>query len=165
MGLMYTIVPQAGFAGNAPFAAFRFLQPSRRGGLPTRWAGVWGNPVSSIFISVVDAAAPHNAGVNIVLFLGGLRPPNPSCWRVGSREGVGARRRRAPTPKPSRGRAMFTSDGHAAAPHNDKMNMGFSWEGAALPNPPRWRVVSWEGFTLPNPPPREVLAPRSGGGQ
>ncbi len=31
---------------------------------------------------------------------------------------------------------MFTSVVHAAAPHNDKMNMGFSWEGAALPNPP-----------------------------
>ncbi len=36
---------------------------------------------------------------------------------------------------------MFTSVIHAAAPHNDKMNMGFSWEGAALPNPPRRQAM------------------------
>ncbi len=32
-------------------------------------------------------------------------------------------------PKPSRRQAMFTSVIRAAAPHNDTMNMGFSWEG------------------------------------
>jgi len=31
---------------------------------------------------------------------------------------------------------MFTSVIHAAAPHSDTMNIGFSWEGYALPNPP-----------------------------
>ncbi len=30
-----------------------------------------------------------------------------------------------------------------------------SWEGCALPHPPRWRVVSWEGYALPHPPARE----------
>jgi len=39
-------------------------------------------------------------------------------------------------PKPSRGRAMFTSDGHAAAPHNAAMTMGRLWEGRPLPGPP-----------------------------
>ncbi len=33
---------------------------------------------------------------------------------------------------------------YAAAPHTTRMKR-FSWEGCALPNPPRWRVVSWEG--------------------
>ena len=28
---------------------------------------------------------------------------------------------------------------HAAAPHNDRMKIGSSWEGVALPNPPRGR--------------------------
>ncbi len=40
----------------------------------------------------------------------GCALPHPPRWRVGSWEGVGARRRRAPTPKPFRGRAMFTSE-------------------------------------------------------
>ena len=31
---------------------------------------------------------------------------------------------------------MFTSAVHAAAPHTNRMNIGSSWEGAALPNPP-----------------------------
>jgi len=58
---------------------------------------------------------------------------------------------------------MFTSAIHAAAPHNDKMNMRFSWEGYALPNPPCWRVVSWEGCALPNPPGGEGCRPTGRG--
>ncbi|GEM_PF-5613427 len=53
---------------------------------------------------------------------------------------------------------IFTSAVHAAAPHNDEMNMGFSWEGAALPHPPRWRVVSREGCALPHPPRWRVVS-------
>gem|GEM_PF-1973338 len=50
---------------------------------------------------------------------------------------VGARRRRAPTmPKPSRGRAKFTSAIYAAALHNAAMTMGYLWEGRPLPGPP-----------------------------
>ena len=34
---------------------------------------------------------------------------------------------------------MSASAVYAAAPHNDRMNIGSSWEGYALPNPPRGR--------------------------
>ncbi len=57
---------------------------------------------------------------------------------------------------------MFTSVIHAAAPHNDKMKMGFSWEGVALPNPPRWRVVSWEGVGAAPPRLYAQTLPRAG---
>ncbi len=47
---------------------------------------------------------------------------------------------------------IFMTAVHAAAPHKETMKIGFSWEGYALPNPPRGRVVFWEGYALPNPP-------------
>ncbi len=69
-------------------------------------------PRRAMFTSEVMRMAP-NAGMKITI-LGmvweGFALPNHPCWRVVSWEGVGARRRRAPTPKPSCGRAMFTSE-------------------------------------------------------
>ena len=50
--------------------------------------------------------------------------------------------------------------GYAAQRRNEH---NYSWEGCALPNPPRWRVVSWEGCALPNPPGGEGLAPTGRG--
>ncbi len=35
------------------------------------------------------------------------------------------------------------------------------WEGEALPNPPRWRVISWEGFALPTPPAGGLFSPQT----
>jgi len=80
---------------------------------------------------------------------------------------VGARRRRAPTtPKPSRGRAMFTSA--SATPRAFVYSFPIRWpisprrprkpileqvkpvEGLRPPKPSRWRVVSWERTALPS---------------
>ena len=40
--------------------------------------GGMGEPGYPMVTSAVHAAAPHNAAMNISLFLGGLRPPKPS---------------------------------------------------------------------------------------
>ncbi len=48
-----------------------------------------GKPGFPYFHLSIHAAAPHNAGMNILLFLGGLRPPKPSplagCFLGGGR--------------------------------------------------------------------------------
>ncbi len=68
------------------------------------------------------------------------------------------------TPSPQAGAEtrfprMFTLDGHAHGAQ--RRNENSSWEGCALPNPPRWRVVSWEGCALPNPPAGGLFSPQT----
>jgi len=82
--------------------------------------------------------------------------PNHSWERLAPLQ-AGARFDKLTTGGETRFPRMFTSAVHAATPHTDKMNMSFSWEGCALPNPPRRRVVSWEGCALPNPPRRRAM--------
>ena len=77
-------------------------------------------------------------------FLGGRSPPRPS-------RGWGHRETGFPHTPAGRGRGetrfphaplrepRFTSAVHAAPPHTDGMKKGSSWEGVALPNPPRGR--------------------------
>ena len=54
--------------------------------MPLRGGGVgkpgFPTPLFEMFTLAVHAAPPHNAAMNIRLFLGGLRPPKPS-HRVG----------------------------------------------------------------------------------
>ncbi len=130
--------------------------------------GAWGNPVSPPFTSAVHAAAPHNTGMN--MFVPGRAAPSqtlPSRRGLGkpgfpiSQPLVGAAG--APT-----GRAMGKPGfpyfhlshpcGCAAQRQNENI---CSWEGEALPNPPRGRVVSWEGCALPNPPARGLCSPQT----
>ncbi len=72
--------PQAGGWGNpvtpVPNRCWKRLDPHRQGDGETRFP--------RMFTSVIHAAAPHNAGMNIVLFLGGRSPPgnNPPAGRV-----------------------------------------------------------------------------------
>ncbi|GEM_PF-5178507 len=119
----------------------------------------------------------------------GLRPPKPSRGRsmfisesgtpwafvysFPIRWPISPLRRRKPIPeqvkpfeglrppKPSRTRAIFTSDGHAHGAQRQNENT-CSWEGAALPNPPRWRVVCWEGAGAR---PRRAPTPKPSRGQ
>ena len=70
------------------------------------------------------------------------------------------------TPSPQAGAEtrfprMFTLDGHAHGAQ--RRNENSSWEGCALPNPPRWRVVSWEGVGgAAAPRPYAQTLPRAG---
>jgi len=67
-----------------------------------------------MFTLAVHAAAPHNAAMNLQLFLGGLRPPRPSRgWGHGE-----TRFPHAPLREP-----MFTLDIHGRGPQR-LMNMG-----------------------------------------
>ncbi len=137
--------------------------------------GAWGNPVSPPFTSAVHAAAPHNTGMN--MFVPGRAAPSqtlPSRRGLGkpgfpiSQPLVGAAG--APT-----GRAMGKPGfpyfhlshpcGCAAQRQNENI---CSWEGFALPNPPRWRIVSWEGVearrrraSTPNPPAGGLFSPQN----
>ena len=44
---------------------------------------------------------------------------------------------------------MFTLAVHAAPPHTNRMNIGSSWEGCALPNPPAGGGMGKPGFPIP----------------
>ena len=115
-------------------------------------------------------------------FLGGRSPPRPS-------RGWGHRETGFPHTPAGRGRGdtrcphaplrepRFTSAVHAAPPHTDGMKKGSSWEGVALPNPPRGRGLGarasgphpqGDGETrFPHPPARGLRPPHSptGGGR
>jgi len=56
------------------------------------------------------------------------------------------------SPHPSLREPMFTLALHAAPPHPDGMNIGYSWEGYALPNPPAGGGVGKPGFPTLFPP-------------
>jgi len=130
----------------------RFPHPPRRG---------------RMFTSAVHAAAPHNAAMNIRLFLGGLRPPKPSRgW--GNEEtrfphspaGRGNEETRFPHP-PRRGR-MFTSGPFRGA-HHTRCNRPGSAGGA----PASW-LRGQGDRPLPDPPPLGAGTGRlhpSGGGR
>jgi len=78
-------------------------------------AGAWGNRVS-------PRPSPR-AYIHVRPHARGAQRPMNMAWERG---------------RPARHRPMFTSAVHAAAPHPDGMNI-ISWEGEALPNPPRGR--------------------------
>ena len=78
-------------------------------------AGAWGNRVS-------PRPSPR-AYIHVRPHARGAQRPMNMAWERG---------------RPARHRPMFTSAVHAAAPHTDGMNI-ISWEGFALPNPPRGR--------------------------
>ena len=109
-----------------------------------------------MFTSAVHAAAPHNAAMNIRLFLGGLRPPRPS-------RGWGNGEPRFPHPPAGRGRGeprfphhtplrepMFTSAVHAAraAQRRDKHRVV---PGRAQPSRTLPRVGAWGNPVSPGP--------------
>ena len=83
-----------------------------------------------MFTLAVHAAVPHNAVINLRLFLGGLRLPKPS-------RGWGNGETRFPH-SPRRGR-MFTLAVHAAAPHKAVINIRL-FLGGLRPSTPsrRW---------------------------
>ena len=112
-----------------------------------------------MFTLALHAAAPHNAAMNIRLFLGGLRLPTPS-------RGWGRGETRFPH-TPRRGR-MFTLVVHAAAPHNAAMNIRLFLGGLRPPTPSRgWgpgcaglRPASagvWGNRVSPHPSPRAYV--------
>jgi len=102
-------------------------------------AGAWGNRVS-------PRPSPR-AYIHVRPHARGAQRPMNMAWERG---------------RPARHRPMFTSAVHAAAPHPDGMNI-ISWEGEALPNPPRGRGLGArasgprplrDGETrFPHPPP------------
>ncbi len=137
-----------------------------------------GKPGFPIFTSGPMRGA-HNARMNIVLFLGGLRPPKPSRGRAmftsvihaaaphNARMNIvlflGGLRPPKPSPlagyflgglrppKPSRGRAMFTSVIHAAAPHDARMNIVLFLGGRSPPKPSPLAGYFLEGLRPPKP--------------
>ncbi len=93
--------------------------------------------VPRMFTSVIHAAAPHNARMKILLFLGELRPP-----------------------KPSRGRAMFTL-GPMRGAHNVGMKILLFLGGLRPPNPSPLAGCFLEGLRPPNPPAGGLFSPQT----
>ena len=129
--------------------------------------GEWGNPVSPSPNRWWGRPVTPQAGVRFDRLTAGGSTGSPQAVRQAHRR----RFDRLTAGGETRFPRKFTSVIHAAAPHNDKMNMGFSWEGCALPNPPAGGLCSpqtvmsmahnaamnmgylWEGRPLPGPPP------------
>ncbi len=144
---------------------------------PPRREEEWGNPVSPCPNRRWERLAPPQAGVRFDRLTAGGETRFPhvptavgSGWRP-HRQGDGETRfSHVPTAVGSgwhpQGRGMG-KPGFPVCSHQPSMRLRrikpegkyyCSWEGCALPNPPRWRVVSREGCALPNPPRWRVVS-------
>jgi len=74
----------------------------------------------------------------------GAQDPMQTARECGRPALVASTRARCP-----RSRPMFTSAVHAAPPYTNRMNIGSSWKGCALPNPPAGGGMGKPGFSIP----------------